>query len=348
MGSVARMSDPSVSETELLRRLIARDDLARADVAELFGRIMDGAVAEPMIAALLVALASKGETPEEIAGAAEAMRARARRVPHRRDRVLDTCGTGGDGRGTFNVSTAAAFVAAAAGAPVAKHGNRAISSRSGSADLLAALGVPVEVEPELSGRQLDEIGLAFLFAPLHHPATKAVAPVRRALGVRTVFNLLGPLTNPAGALRQLVGVYAAERVEPVARVLGLGCEHASSSMAATASTRSRPPRRRSSPRCATARCRPSKIRPNGSASGARRPRRVAGGTPEENAAPARVRAGRRARPAGGDRRPAKNAGAALYVAGLVARPPRRRRTGARGSSRFRRGAREARRVESVP
>jgi anthranilate phosphoribosyltransferase len=211
----------------LLQRLLDREDLERAEVAALFGRIMDGDLAESQIAALLVAFAMKGETPEEIAGAVEAMRARARAVPHRRTGVIDTCGTGGDGRGSFNISTAAAFVAAAGEAAVAKHGNRAISSRSGSADVLAALGIPLEVSQETSARQLDEIGIAFLFAPAHHPAMKAVAPVRRALGVRTLFNLLGPLTNPAGARRQLVGVYARNRVEPVARVLAaLGCEHA--------------------------------------------------------------------------------------------------------------------------
>jgi anthranilate phosphoribosyltransferase len=216
-----------VTDAELLGRLTRRDDLARDEVAALFGRIMAGDVPEPMIAAILAALATKGETVDELAGAAEAMRARARRVPHDCDDVLDTCGTGGDGRGSFNVSTAAALVAAAGGAKVAKHGNRAVSSRSGSSDLLAALGVPIEVEPEISGRQLDTVGLAFLFAPLHHPATRAVVPVRRALGVRTIFNLLGPLTNPAGARRQLLGVYAADRVEPVARVLALlGCDHA--------------------------------------------------------------------------------------------------------------------------
>ncbi|MCM2269398.1 MAG: anthranilate phosphoribosyltransferase [Thermoanaerobaculia bacterium] len=216
-----------MNDVELLARLLRRDDLGRDEVAALFGRIVAGEVAEPVMAAILAALATKGETVEEIAGAAQAMRARARRVPHGRADALDTCGTGGDGRGTFNVSTAAALVAAAGGAPVAKHGNRAVSSRSGSADLLAALGVPIEVEPDVAGRQLDALGLAFLFAPLHHPATRAVAPVRRALGVRTIFNLLGPLTNPAGARRQLLGVYAVDRVEPVARVLALlGCDHA--------------------------------------------------------------------------------------------------------------------------
>jgi len=216
-----------MTDAELLARLVARRDLPRDDVAALFGRIMDGELGEPMIAALLAALASKGESVEEIAGAAQAMRARARRVPHGRSEVVDTCGTGGDGSGTFNVSTAAALVAAAGGVPVAKHGNRAVSSRSGSADLLAALGLQLEREPEESGRRLDTIGIAFLFAPLHHPATRAVVPVRRALGVRTIFNLLGPLTNPAGARRQVLGVFAADKVEPVARVLAiLGCDHA--------------------------------------------------------------------------------------------------------------------------
>lgn len=217
------MTEPA----RLLQRLLDREDLRREEVAALFGRIMDGEVAESQIAALLVALAMKGETIDEIAGAAEAMRARARAVPHTVADVIDTCGTGGDGRGTFNISTAAALVAAAGGATVAKHGNRAVSSRSGSSDLLAALGLQVEVEPETSGRQLAEIGIAFLFAPAHHPATRAVVPVRRALGVRTIFNLLGPLTNPAAARRQLIGVYARDRVEPVAQVLAaLGCEHA--------------------------------------------------------------------------------------------------------------------------
>ncbi len=141
--------------------------------------------------------------------------------------MVDTCGTGGDGRGTFNISTAAALVAAAAGLPVAKHGNRSVSSRSGSADVLAALGVPIEVTPEASGRALDEIGIAFLFAPLHHPAMREVMPVRRELGMRTIFNVLGPLTNPAGARRQLMGVYSAELVPVIAQVLAdLGSEHA--------------------------------------------------------------------------------------------------------------------------
>lgn len=217
------MSDPNAA----LKRLLAGEHLEREEVSALFGRIMDGEVGEAQIAALLIALAMKGETPQEIAGAAQAMRERVRRVPHRLEMVVDTCGTGGDGKGTFNVSTAAAFVAAAGGVPIAKHGNRAVSSRSGSADVLAALGVEVEVEPEEAARRLETVGIAFLFAPLHHPAMKAVAPVRRALGVRTVFNLLGPLTNPAGAQRQVLGVFSRARVEPMAQVLSwLGCERA--------------------------------------------------------------------------------------------------------------------------
>jgi len=141
--------------------------------------------------------------------------------------VVDTCGTGGDGRGTFNISTAAALVAAAAGARVAKHGNRSISSRSGSADVLAALGVRIEIDPETAGRALEAVGITFLFAPLLHPAMKAMMPVRRELGMRTIFNVLGPLINPAGAVRQVMGVYADGMVELIANVLQeLGAEHA--------------------------------------------------------------------------------------------------------------------------
>jgi anthranilate phosphoribosyltransferase len=210
-----------------LRRVLAGEDLSRGEMEELIGLLMDGGMDERVTAGLLVALAAKGESVGELAGAAAAMRARVLAIPHRRLDVIDTCGTGGDGRGTFNISTAAALVASAAGAVVAKHGNRSVSSRSGSADVLETLGVRLEVTPEEAGRCLDEIGIAFLFAPKLHPAMRQVMPVRRALGVRTLFNLLGPLTNPAGAARQVVGVFAADRVEPVARVLcELGSAHA--------------------------------------------------------------------------------------------------------------------------
>lgn len=212
---------------ELLRRVIDGERLSRQEMENFIGDLMDGRVSEALQAALLVALAMRGEAVEEIAGAAAAMRERAERVPHHTPNVVDTCGTGGDGRGTFNISTAAALVAAAAGVPIAKHGNRSVSSRSGSADVLAALGVDVELTPAAAGRAIDEIGIAFLFAPRMHPAMRRVMPVRRALGVRTLFNVLGPLTNPAGARRQLVGVFAARLVPTIAGVLAeLGAEHA--------------------------------------------------------------------------------------------------------------------------
>ncbi len=188
---------------------------------------MDGQVSDTIKAALLVALRMKGEVVAEIAGAATAMRRRVIPIRHSVEGVVDTCGTGGDGRGTFNISTAAALVAAAAGVRVAKHGNRSVSSKSGSADVLAALGVRIEMDPETAGRALETVGITFLFAPLLHPAMREVMPVRRELGMRTIFNVLGPLTNPAGARRQLMGVYAEALVEPIGHVLrDLGAEHA--------------------------------------------------------------------------------------------------------------------------
>ena len=179
--------------TGALRRVISGADLGRAEMEELIGALMDGELDPVVQAGLLTALATKGETVDEIAGAAAAMRRRAVPVPHRRPEAVDTCGTGGDGRGTFNISTAAAIVAAAAGVPVAKHGNRSVSSRSGSADLLEALGVAVQQTPEQAAAALDSIGIAFLFAPGYHPAMRQVMPVRRALGGRTLFNVLGQM-----------------------------------------------------------------------------------------------------------------------------------------------------------
>jgi anthranilate phosphoribosyltransferase len=212
---------------DVLRRLIAGEDLGRDEAEGLFDRLMDGELSDTNQAALLVALAAKGESPAEIAGAAAAMRRRLVSVPHRAPNVVDTCGTGGDGAGTFNISTAAALVASAAGARVAKHGNRSVSSRSGSADVLAEAGVVLELGPEELARCLEVVGIAFLFAPNLHPAMRAVMPVRRELGVRTLFNVLGPLSNPARAKRQLLGVYAAHLVEPIGEVLReLGSERA--------------------------------------------------------------------------------------------------------------------------
>ncbi|MES1240307.1 MAG: anthranilate phosphoribosyltransferase [Acidobacteriota bacterium] len=217
------MTDPK----EVLWRLVAGDSLSREETEELFGALMDGLVSEPIKAALLVALRMKGEAVAEISGAAAAMRSRVIPIPHKAPTAVDTCGTGGDGRGTFNISTAAALVASAAGVSVAKHGNRSVSSKSGSADVLAALGVKIEIDPATAGRALDEVGITFLFAPLLHPAMREVMPVRRELGMRTIFNVLGPLTNPAGARRQVMGVYAKSLVEPIGQVLcDLGAEHA--------------------------------------------------------------------------------------------------------------------------
>lgn len=217
------MIDPK----EVLWRLVAGESLSRNETEELFGALMDGLVSEPIKAALLVALRMKGEAVPEITGAAAAMRSRVIPIPHTAETLVDTCGTGGDGRGTFNISTAAALVASAAGASVAKHGNRSVSSKSGSADVLAALGVKIEIDPATAGRALDEVGITFLFAPLLHPAMREVMPVRRELGMRTIFNVLGPLTNPAGARRQVMGVYSQSLVEPIGQVLrDLGAEHA--------------------------------------------------------------------------------------------------------------------------
>jgi len=216
-----------MSFTAILERLLAREDLSAEETEALFGRLMDGELSPVQKTSLLVALRMKGEAPAEIAGAARAMRRRVVAIPHGQDQAVDTCGTGGDGGGTFNISTAAAFVAAAAGIPIAKHGNRSVSSRCGSADVLAALGVPLEVSPEAAGQALDAVGIAFLFAPNLHPAMREVMPVRKELGVRTVFNVLGPLTNPAGARRQVMGVYHEDLVECIARVqVELGAEHA--------------------------------------------------------------------------------------------------------------------------
>jgi anthranilate phosphoribosyltransferase len=210
-----------------IARACARQDLSADEMAAAVGRIMDGEATAAQIGALLVALRMKGETVDEVVGAATAMRARAQTLRVPAGVVVDTCGTGGDGRGTINVSTIAALVVAAAGVRVAKHGNRAQSSRSGSADVLEALGVDVAAPVTVVERCLEEVGIGFLFAPAFHGATRHAAAVRREIGVRTLFNLLGPLTNPAGARHQLIGVYDAALVEPMAHALGrLGSERA--------------------------------------------------------------------------------------------------------------------------
>jgi anthranilate phosphoribosyltransferase len=196
----------SLSIPNLLQKLFARQNLADDEVGPLFDAIMKGQCGDAEIAALLVALRMKGETAAEIAAAAQALRDHMVRWDPGIDDVLDTCGTGGDGSCTFNISTATAFVLAGLGVPVVKHGNRSISSKSGSADVLGELGVPMESDATVLRRCLAETNLAFCFAPLFHPAMKHVSAVRRALGVPTIFNCLGPLANPAGAKRQLLGV----------------------------------------------------------------------------------------------------------------------------------------------
>jgi anthranilate phosphoribosyltransferase len=210
-----------------LARLLDGGDLTRAEARDVMGSIMGGEATPAQIAGFLIALRAKGETADEIAGCAEAMREHALPVRPARDDLVDTAGTGGDGAKTINISTAAALVAAAAGAGVAKHGNRAVSSASGSADVLEALGFNLDLPPERVARSIDELGFGFLFAPTHHPAMRHAAPVRRDLAARTVFNVLGPLTNPAGARAQVVGVYASGLVRTIAEVLAqLGARRA--------------------------------------------------------------------------------------------------------------------------
>lgn len=205
----------------LLTKLMRRRDLTTEESAEAMDAILAGQLSEVQIAAFLAAMATKGETVEELAGAARAMRRCAVRVQPVGQVVVDTCGTGGDHSGTFNVSTTTAFVVAGAGVAVAKHGNRSVSSRCGSADVLEQLGVKIDAEPEVMEQALNEIGIAFLFAPRYHGAVRHAMPVRKALGVRTIFNLLGPLANPAGATCQLLGVYAPELTEMFAHALRL-------------------------------------------------------------------------------------------------------------------------------
>lgn len=212
---------------EFIARLVRREDLNRDEAGQLLESLLDAEATDAQIAAALVALAAKGETVEELTGMAMGLRSRAVRVNSCHSCFIDTAGTGSSRAKTFNISTAAAFVIAGAGLPVAKHGNRAASSKSGSADLLAALGVNVSAIPSVSQNALNEIGICFMFAPLYHGATARVAGIRRQLGIHTTFNLLGPLSNPAGAPRQIIGVWRKDLAERLARVLAaLGTEHA--------------------------------------------------------------------------------------------------------------------------
>jgi len=216
--------------TEAVRALVDRRDLSRIEAAAAMEAIMSGAATNAQIAAFLTALRMKGETVEELIGFAQVMRQKAVRVRTKADEVvgatgtdremlIDTAGTGGDASGTFNVSTATAFVVAGAGLRVAKHGNRSVSSLCGSADVVETLGINIELPPAKIGRCVDEVGIGFLYAPVLHTAMKHVMAARREMGIRTVFNMLGPLTNPAGANAQIIGVYSQALTEPLARVL---------------------------------------------------------------------------------------------------------------------------------
>src|SRR5579875_3855233 len=208
-----------------LRRVIEdQETLTQDDAADLMQRILASQAGDEQLAALLGAMAARGETAAEIAGFAATLRNAATTLPltdSERETFVDTCGTGGDGSGTFNISTTAALLAAAAGAKVAKHGNRAITSRCGSADVLDALGIPTELSPDAAADALRKSGFCFLLAPAHHPAMKTLMPIRRALGVRTILHVLGPLLNPAGVRRQVMGVYAGRLVAPVAQAMVL-------------------------------------------------------------------------------------------------------------------------------
>jgi anthranilate phosphoribosyltransferase len=219
------MTAPADAFRIYLHKAAAGEALSADDTAAAVNLMMEGAVSVPQMAGFLAALAARGETADEILGAAQALRARMLRVTAPSGTV-DVVGTGGDAKGTYNVSTCTAFVVAGAGVPVAKHGNRSVSSKSGAADVLEALGVNIACGPERMERAIAEAGIGFLFAPAHHGAMKHVAPARKELGVRTIFNLVGPLSNPADTRRMLIGVFAPRWLEPIAETLrALGAEH---------------------------------------------------------------------------------------------------------------------------
>lgn len=209
-----------------IKAVTEKKDLSTDEMASVMRLIMTGEATPAQIGGFLIGLRMKGETVEEVAAAASVMRELSTRVDVDKDRLVDTCGTGGDASGSFNISTASAFVVAAAGARVAKHGNRSVSSKSGSADVLEAAGVNLELSPEQVATCVNDIGVGFMFAPMHHSAMKHAIGPRREMAVRTIFNVLGPLTNPAGAPNQVLGVFSKDWVEPLARVLKqLGSEH---------------------------------------------------------------------------------------------------------------------------
>jgi anthranilate phosphoribosyltransferase len=207
--------------TDCLKKIVQRQDLSEEEMTQAMTEIMSGEASEAQIGAFMAALATKGETFEELAGAARAMRRKATRIHVGASTIVDTCGTGGDGAHTFNISTTAAFVVAGRGVVVAKHGNRSISSKCGSADVLEALGVRLDVQPEVVEEAVQTLGIGFMFAPLYHGAMRYAAKPRKEVGIRSIFNMLGPLTNPAGANCQLLGVYAPQLTEMFAQALRL-------------------------------------------------------------------------------------------------------------------------------
>jgi anthranilate phosphoribosyltransferase len=309
---------PNVILTHAIDAVASRRDLSADETAEVLAEIMDGGVSETQIAAFLIALRTKGETVDELTGLARTMRALAAHVPTEREDLLDTSGTGG-GRSTFNVSTTAALIAAGAGCAVAKHGNRSATSRSGSADLLEALGARIDLDPQGVASCIAEAGFGFMFAPAHHQATRFVIPVRRELAVRTIFNLLGPLTNPAGARRQLIGVSDPSFLETVAgalarlgvdRALVVASEDGLDEISIEAATKVVEVNGEEIRRYTLA---PSDVGVELASEGDRDNHRAGGGTPQENAVV--TRAILEGEHGAGSDLAAINAGAAIYAAG---------------------------------
>jgi anthranilate phosphoribosyltransferase len=314
---------PNAILTRATDQLASSKDLSADETAEVLAEIMHGEVSEIQIAGFLIALRTKGETVEELAGLARTMRALAAHVPTDREDLLDTAGTGG-GRSSFNVSTTAALIAAGAGCAVAKHGNRSATSRSGSADLLEALGARIDLGPEAVAACIDEAGFGFMFAPAHHQATRFVIPVRRELAVRTIFNLLGPLTNPAGARRQLIGVSDAAFLERMAgalarlgvdRALVVAGEDGLDEVSADAPTKVAEVNGEEISHYVLT---PEEVGVE-LLDGSTAQQAPAGGTPAENAQVTRaiLEAGAGGEPPAGERLAVINAGAAIYAAGRV-------------------------------
>ena len=300
----------------VLARLVDGHDLADAEMTAAVATIMDGGATDAQVGAFLAALRAKGETVEEIVAAVRVLRERAVELRIEAP-VIDTCGTGGDGLGYFNISTAAAFVAAAAGAKVAKHGNRAASGKVGAADVLEALGASIELGPDAARRCLERCGITFLFAPAYHPAVRHVAAARRELGFRTLFNLTGPLCNPAGARRQVIGLFSRDWLMPVAETLRrLGSEHVLVVHGGDGSDEITPAAETSVVELVAGEIRSYEIEPEGFGIARCAPSDLAGGDASENARLLREVLGG----ATGARSDATalNAGAAIHVAGIAA------------------------------